>query len=139
MGEKTEGAPQETIADVVLGMREWGNGEGCFNDNPEGDPLPCVFYTKEAWDALCDRLVCAARPKFPELDITSIPNYGIVVVIPPETITTSQAMMLRDAIRCAKAQSLPDTKFVVLQHGTTIQALADEDLARLGLQHIPAA
>lgn len=139
MGEKTAGAPQETIADVMLEMREWGNGEGCFNDNPDGDPLPCVFYTKQAWDALCDRLSRAARPKFPDLEITAIPSDGIVIAVPEESITQQQAHELRAAIFDAKKVSGSNAVFMVLQSGMTVEVLSDEDLAKIGLQRIPAA
>lgn len=139
MTDKTAGAPQETVEDVVLGMREWGNGEGCFNDNPEGEPLPCVFYTKQAWDALCDRLTLASRPKFPDLEITNVPASSIVVVIPGEEVTCLQARQIRDAILATKAKTELNTRFLMLQHGTTVQVLSDDDLARIGLQRIPAA
>jgi len=49
-------AKPETAAEVLAEMRKWGDTDGCFNDNPEGHPEPTVYYTKEAWVALCDRL-----------------------------------------------------------------------------------
>ena len=30
----------ETVDQIIAEMREWANGEGCFNDDPEGEPLP---------------------------------------------------------------------------------------------------
>jgi hypothetical protein len=51
----------EAVADVLAAMREWGNGEGGFNDNPDpdGKPFPLVYYSKQGWDQLCDRIEAA--------------------------------------------------------------------------------
>ena len=49
----------DKLQDVIAEMRDWANGEGCFNDDPDGEPLPCVYYSQQAFLKLCDRLEAA--------------------------------------------------------------------------------
>ena len=51
----------ETVDQIIAEMREWANGEGCFNDDPEGEPLPCVYWAQQPFLAMCDRLEAAAK------------------------------------------------------------------------------
>lgn len=50
----------DPLAAIVAEMREWATGKGCFNDDPEGEPLMCVYYSQQAFLALCDRIEQAA-------------------------------------------------------------------------------
>src|ERR1051325_3792858 len=47
------------LAAIVSEMREWATGDGCFNDDPDGKPLPCVYYAQQPFLALCDRIESA--------------------------------------------------------------------------------
>lgn len=62
----------ETVDQIIAEMREWANGEGCFNDDPEGEPLPCVYWAQRPFLAMCDRLEAAAkRERAPRQDGTN--------------------------------------------------------------------
>ena len=127
MSDKNEGAPQETIKEVMVEML--CDAEGSTAQTSDW-MRACRHYH--------DRLSRAVKPTFPELRITTIPNDGIVVAVPEESITRQQAHDLRAAIFDAKKVSGSSAVFLVLQSGMTLEILSDEDLARLGLQRIPA-
>jgi len=125
MGDKTAGAPQETVTDVMVEMLS--DSEGTTAQVP-------------AWMAACKhyhgRLSRAREPMLPKLGITNVPGGGIVVVIPTESITTLQFRQIRDLI---KHEAKGSVKFIMLPPKMKIQTLSDDDLARFGLQRIPAA
>lgn len=128
MGDKTAGAPQETIADVMVEMLS--DSEGTTAQVP-------------AWRAACkhyyDRLSRAARPELPELDITTIPNDGLAIIIPSKRITSEEAHSISEGIRDAKEQSGSTARLVLFNQSITLEVLSDAGLAKIGLQRIPAA
>ena len=56
-----EAVDAEALARIAKDMREWGTGEGCFNDDPEGKPLLCVYWAQQPYLKLCDEIEAIAR------------------------------------------------------------------------------
>jgi hypothetical protein len=56
-----EAVDAEALARIANDMREWGTGEGCFNDDPEGKPLLCVYWAQQPYLKLCDEIEAIAR------------------------------------------------------------------------------
>lgn len=51
----------DSLEKWIAEARAWANGDGCFNDDPEGEPLLCVYWAQKPFLAKLDRLESLAR------------------------------------------------------------------------------
>ena len=76
--------------------------------------------------------------KPPEFDMTKIPDEGIVFVRFHEPPSMGQWQQISDGLKKAKDATGSKAVFIMM-HGADVSAMSDEDLAKIGLQRIPAA
>jgi hypothetical protein len=58
----------DSLEKWIAEARAWANGEGCFNDDPEGEPLLCVYWAQKPFLAKLDRLESLARQHREEVE-----------------------------------------------------------------------